>query len=34
MKKYTIDKITEFLLKHQERRKDAKKRVNDFMLKL
>lgn len=34
MKKYTIEKITEFLEKHQERRKDAKKKVSEFMLKV
>jgi tryptophanyl-tRNA synthetase len=33
LKKYTIEKITGFLQQHQERRKDAKKKVNDFMLK-
>jgi tryptophanyl-tRNA synthetase len=34
LKKYTIERITDFLQKHQERRKDAKKKVNNFIMKL
>jgi len=34
LKKYTIDKINAFLAKHQERRKNAKKLINEFMLKV
>lgn len=34
LKKYTIEKINEFLAKHQERRKNAKKMINEFMLKV
>jgi len=33
LKKYTIDKINNFLKGHQERREKAKKEVNKFMLK-
>ncbi len=32
MKQYAIKKITEFLKQHQERRKDAKKRIQKFLL--
>jgi tryptophanyl-tRNA synthetase len=34
LKKYTIEKINNFLKEHQERRKNAKKKVGDFMLKV
>ncbi len=34
IKKYVIDKITAFLLAHQERRKDAHKKIDDFILKV
>jgi len=34
MKKYTIDKINEFLQAHQERRKKADKKINEFILKV
>jgi tryptophanyl-tRNA synthetase len=34
LKKYTIEKINEFLAKHQERRKNAKKLIPQFMLKV
>lgn len=33
LKKYTIEKINKFLLKHQERRKKAKKLVSQYILK-
>ncbi|MBD3252795.1 tryptophan--tRNA ligase [Candidatus Pacearchaeota archaeon] len=33
LKKYTIDKINEFLKKHQEKREKAKKKINDFIYK-
>ena len=33
LKKYTIEKINDFLAEHQKRRKDAKKKIKDFMLK-
>ena len=33
LKKYTIDKINEFLSEHQKRRKNAEKKIKDFMLK-
>lgn len=34
LKKYTIDKITSFVLAHQERRKNAHKKIDDFILKV
>lgn len=34
LKKYTIEKINEFLSKHQERRKNAKKLISQYMLKV
>ncbi len=34
LKKYTIDKINEFLKKHQERRKAAKSKISKFILKV
>jgi len=34
LKKYTIEKINEFLAKHQERRKNAKKLISQYMLKV
>ena len=34
LKKYTIEKINEFLAKHQERRKHAKGKISQYMLKL
>ncbi|MGY4884875.1 MAG: tryptophan--tRNA ligase, partial [Nanobdellota archaeon] len=34
LKKYTIEKVNEFLAKHQERRKNAKKLIPEFMLKV
>jgi tryptophanyl-tRNA synthetase len=34
LKKYTIEKINEFLAKHQERRKNAKKLIPQYMLKV
>ncbi len=34
LKKYTIEKITEFLQQHQERRKKAKGKIKDFILKI
>lgn len=33
MKKYTIKKITEFMLEHQKRRESAKQKIPDFLLK-
>lgn len=34
LKKYTIEKINKFLEKHQERRKNAKKLIQQYMLKV
>jgi len=34
LKKYTIEKINEFLAKHQERRKHAKSLISQYMLKV
>jgi tryptophanyl-tRNA synthetase len=34
LKKYTIEKISKFLEKHQERRKKAKKLIPEYMLKI
>jgi tryptophanyl-tRNA synthetase len=34
LKKYTIDKINKFLAKHQEKRKNAKKMIPQYMLKM
>ncbi|MGY4884763.1 MAG: tryptophan--tRNA ligase [Nanobdellota archaeon] len=34
LKKYTIEKINEFLAKHQERRKNAKKLIPQYILKV
>lgn len=34
LKEYTIKKINEFLAKHQERRKHAKKSISQYMLKI
>lgn len=34
LKKYTIDKINNFLAKHQEKRKNAKKMIPQYMLKI
>lgn len=34
LKKYTIDKINEFLKKHQEKREKAKKHIDKFLLKV
>lgn len=34
LKKYTIEKINEFLKEHQARRKKAKEKINDFILKV
>ena len=34
MKKYVIDKINEFLKEHQKKRKQAKKKINDFLMKV
>lgn len=34
MKKYAIEKISKFLGEHQERRKKAEKKINDFILKV
>jgi tryptophanyl-tRNA synthetase len=34
LKKYTIEKINEFLAKHQERRKNAKKLISQYILKV
>ena len=34
MKKYAIEKINEFLKRHQERRRKAKDKINEFMLKV
>lgn len=34
LKKYTIEKITKFILEHQERRKKAKEQIPNFLLKV
>ena len=34
MKKYAVEKITKFIKQHQERRKNAKERINEFILKI
>jgi tryptophanyl-tRNA synthetase len=34
LKKYTIEKINKFLAKHQEKRKNAKKLISQYMLKI
>jgi len=33
LKKYTIDKINDFLKEHQKRRKDAEKKIKEFLIK-
>jgi tryptophanyl-tRNA synthetase len=34
LKKYAIEKISKFVLEHQERRKEAPEKINDFLLKV
>jgi len=34
LKKYAIEKISKFILEHQERRKEAPSKINDFILKV
>jgi tryptophanyl-tRNA synthetase len=34
LKKYTIERINKFLEKHQERRKQAKKKISQYMIKV
>jgi tryptophanyl-tRNA synthetase len=33
MKKYTTEKITQFLIEHQKRRESAKEKIPEFLLK-